>query len=57
MNEDFSSKVWAGNHHVMSAGIAKALADIGVAMQKLNAYQYDAPWRKRAAKPNQCKCG
>jgi hypothetical protein len=56
MNEDFSREEWAANHLVVSTGIANALKQIGIAMKKLNAYQYDAPWRKRAAKTNECGC-
>jgi hypothetical protein len=57
MNEDFSRKGWADNHQILSSGIANLFAQLGVALQKLNAYQYDAPWRKRAAKPGECNCG
>lgn len=56
MNEDFSRLEWADHHLVLSSGIANALTQIGIAMKKLNAYQYDAPWRKRAAKTNECGC-
>jgi hypothetical protein len=57
MNEDFSRKEWADNHNILSDGIANALASFGIAMKRLNALQYDAPWRKPAAKPVDCKGG
>jgi hypothetical protein len=53
MNHDFYGPAWADNHAKLSDAIAvffrAAARGIGVVFQRLHAYQYDAPWRHRAA--------
>lgn len=56
MNEDFSSRAWADNHHKLSTGIADALHAIRLALQKLNDVQYSAPWRAEAQKTKPARC-
>ena len=51
MNHDFYGPAWADNHaklgDAFAAFFAAAARAIGGAFERLNAYQYDAPWRRR----------
>ena len=51
MNHDFYGPAWADNHaklgDAFAAFFAAAAGAIGGAFERLNAYQYDAPWRRR----------
>jgi hypothetical protein len=57
MRDDFYSPAWADNHHRLSddihAAIHKVARVIGTGLARQNAYDFDAPWRKRpgTAKP------
>lgn len=53
MNHDFYGPAWADNHAKLSDAIAlffrAAARGIGGVFERLHAYQYDAPWRHKAA--------
>ena len=49
MTDDFLSRAYADNHQHLSDGIAAAIGSALTAMRigfdRLNAYQFDAPWK------------
>lgn len=45
MCEDYSSIDWADHHSALSSAIARAVDKLAYAFKRLNAIQYDAPWR------------
>ncbi|MBA3896629.1 MAG: hypothetical protein H0X36_05760 [Sphingomonadaceae bacterium] len=50
MIEDFASRAWAEHHKSFARNIADAAHAVGVAIERLSARQYDAPWKRSAAK-------
>ncbi|WP_304561384.1 hypothetical protein [Sphingomonas immobilis] len=54
MHDDFESAAWAANHSRFSGSIHKLVADIMAGFTRLNAIQFDAPWR-RETKSNTCR--
>jgi hypothetical protein len=45
MDRDYASAVWADNHRHLSTGIVRFFKSIAHAFRRLNAIEYDAPWR------------
>ena len=45
MNKDFESAAWADGQADFAAWISDTIASISVALERLNAYQFDAPWK------------
>ena len=45
MDRDYASAVWADNHRHLSTGIGRFFKSIAHAFRRLNAIEYDAPWR------------
>jgi hypothetical protein len=45
MHHDFDSAAWADNHHHVSGGFARLFKSLAHAFRRLNAIEYDAPWR------------
>lgn len=48
MSHDYDDAVWADHHQHVSAGLARLFADVASAFRRLNAIEYDAPWKKEA---------
>ena len=46
MNHDFADRIWAENHQQSSHAIADLIDKVAYAFKRLNALQYDAPWRR-----------
>lgn len=46
MQSDFESAAWAESHKRMSDTIGALIDKAAYAFRRLNAIQYDAPWRK-----------
>lgn len=51
MRDDYLSRDWADHHHRTSGGLAALFAAIGTGLARLNAYEFDAPWRRDAGEP------
>ena len=49
-NEDFQSPAWADHHATFGATIHKLLHDLRIGFERLNAYEFDAPWKRPARK-------
>jgi len=47
MRDDYLSAEWASSHHQLSASIHKVAKLVGESFERLNAYQFDAPWHKQ----------
>jgi hypothetical protein len=45
MDHDFTGRTWAEHHQQSSASIAALIDKVAYAFKRLNALQYDAPWR------------
>ena len=45
MRDDFLGRDWADNHHSLSDGIHKLFKAMAVGFERLNAYQFDSPWK------------
>lgn len=45
MRDDFLTRDWADNHNRLSGSINKVIAAIGHGFVRLNAKQFDAPWK------------
>ena len=45
MNRDFESAAWAGGHHQLSGAVAAFVDKTADAFRRLQARQFDAPWR------------
>jgi hypothetical protein len=54
MHDDFESAAWSEHHARLSGSIHKLAADIMAGFTRLNAIQFDAPWR-RDAKTRECR--
>jgi hypothetical protein len=50
VRDDFYSQAWAGNHQHLSKTIHKLVRAAMDAFDRLQAHQFDAPWRARRAK-------
>jgi hypothetical protein len=50
MNMDFDGPTWADHHDKLSDAIGVLATAIGHAFDRLQAYQYDAPWRRAAGR-------
>ncbi|MEO7688578.1 MAG: hypothetical protein ABIS51_04775 [Sphingomonas sp.] len=48
MRDDYLSAEWSSNHHQVSAAIHKAISVVAKSFERLNAYQFDAPWRDQS---------
>lgn len=48
MIDDVLTRSWADNHAKSSSGIHKLVEGFFHAMERLNAYQFHAPWRHDA---------
>jgi len=48
MRDDYLSAEWSSGHHQLSAAIHKAIKLVAQSFDRLNAYQFDAPWRDRS---------
>lgn len=54
MRDDFHGQVWAEHHKRVADMIHKIFTATMAAFVRLNATQFDAPW-KHEAKPSDCK--
>ena len=45
MRDDFESAAWADNHHHLNRALRRSLHKVYYAFKRLNAIEYDAPWR------------
>ena len=45
MDHDFAGRTWAEHHHQSSQAIASLIDKVAYVFKRLNALQYDAPWR------------
>lgn len=45
MRDDFLSADWAHGHRQLTDGLRALFRTISVALARLNAIQYDAPWK------------
>jgi hypothetical protein len=45
MDHDFAGRTWAEHHHRSSNAIAALIEKLAYAFERLNALQYEAPWR------------
>ncbi|WP_160296695.1 hypothetical protein [Sphingomonas sp. ERG5] len=45
MRDDFHSQAWADHHGDLTSAINKAFRGFMVGFERLNALQFDAPWR------------
>ena len=45
MSNDYDSAVWADQHRHVSVALAQLFKGIMHAFKRLNAIEYDAPWR------------
>ncbi len=45
MRDDYLSADWARHHGHVAASFNKLAASIAKSLARLNAYQFDAPWR------------
>jgi hypothetical protein len=54
MLDGIDNRMWADHGHDFSEFVARALSKGWVAFQRLNAIQFDAPWRRdaRSARPH-----
>ena len=57
MRDDFHSQAWAENHRHLSAAIHKLVRALAETFEKLQAYQFEAPWTVRPAKRKSAECG
>ncbi|MGY4398881.1 hypothetical protein ACVWZA_004091 [Sphingomonas sp. UYAg733] len=48
MRDDYQSQAWADHHGELSAAIGRLFHAIGHSLDRLNAQQFDAPWRHRS---------
>ena len=48
MQSDYESAVWAENFPEFSKTVGEFFTDIKLAMERLNAIQFEAPWRADA---------
>ena len=45
MDRDYASAAWADNHRHLSTGIRRFFKSMAHVFRRLNAIEYDAPWR------------
>jgi hypothetical protein len=45
MSHDYESPAWADNHRHLSNGIRRFFKSLAHVFRRLNAIEYDAPWR------------
>jgi hypothetical protein len=57
MRDDFHSQAWAENHRQLSTAIHKLGRSVFAVFEKLQALQFDAPWRVRPTKREKATCG
>jgi hypothetical protein len=50
MRDDFLSDGWARDHRKVGRDFHKLVKHVGRAWGRLNAIQYDAPWRRQTAR-------
>lgn len=50
MRDMIEAREWADHGHALSESLANVLAAAWVAFQRLNAIQFDAPWRRGNAR-------
>ncbi|QNA83443.1 hypothetical protein G4G27_05075 [Sphingomonas sp. So64.6b] len=48
MRDDYQSAAWADHHGELSAAVDRLFHAIGHTFNRLNAQQFDAPWRPRS---------
>jgi hypothetical protein len=48
MRDDYQSTAWVDHHGELSAAIGRFFHAIGHSLNRLNAQQFDAPWRPRS---------
>ena len=46
MIDGIDGRMWADHGHAFSESVARALSKAMTAFQRLNAIQFDAPWRE-----------
>ena len=56
MRDDFHSQAWAENHRQLSAAIHKLGRSLFVVFEKLQAVQFETPWRVRQPKHGKAAC-
>jgi hypothetical protein len=48
MSHDFETREWAENRHLLSEGIGRFVASMMHVFTRLNAIEYEAPWKRKA---------
>ena len=46
MRDAMEARMWAEHGHAFSTAVAGLLSDAWVAMKRLNAIEFDAPWER-----------
>lgn len=57
MRDDFHSQAWADNHRHLSVAIHKLVRALAETFDKLQSYQFEAPWNVQPAKRTSAECG
>jgi hypothetical protein len=47
MDRDFDGTAWAQSHHQLSDAIGVLIDKLAYGFKRLQAIQYDAPWKRR----------
>ena len=50
MRDDYLSADWARHHREASGALHRLFKAVAVSLARLNAIQYDAPWKHEAAR-------
>lgn len=50
MRDDYLSADWARHHRQATGAIHRVFQTLAVSFARLNAIQYDAPWKREAAR-------
>jgi hypothetical protein len=50
MIDGIDGRMWAEHGHAFSESVARALSQAMTAFQRLNAIQFDAPWRENTGR-------
>jgi hypothetical protein len=48
MRDEIDGRLWAEHGHAFSEGVARLISEIRLSLERLHAFQFDAPWRHRA---------
>ena len=50
MRDDYLSADWARSHGQFTDALSAFFHTVGTSLKRLNAIQYDAPWKREAAR-------